>query len=106
MKKVESAERSTGRGATKFTAILLGGEWVQVSRHPGVRHHGRADGVENFSVEVADDAITARFYRSNGGNESVTISTGEEFQSFEDAREWASDRNETTKTCPHCGRVM
>ena len=90
MKKLKSFERSTGMGATRYTAILKEGKWVKVSRCPGAQYHGRVRGVKEFSIEVADNAISAQFYRSNSGKEHIRASNGMEWNSFEDAHRWAS----------------
>jgi hypothetical protein len=88
---VESSERSTGMGATHYIAVL-DGEWIPVSQHPNASYLGRDHGEEEYDVEVPDDTIFAYFYRSNRGNESVTIKNGKdkgkEFNSFERARRW------------------
>ncbi len=63
-------------GATHFAAVLCNGEWIQVSNHPRSKHLGRDRGWENYKLDVADDAITAQFNRSNSGNEHVEASNG------------------------------
>lgn len=103
MKTATSEERSTGMGATRFTAILLNGKFVRVSDMPEMRYEGRQAGVENYEVDVADDAIVAEFYRSNKGNETVDIIDGESFRSFDAARRWAIS-DATPATCECCGR--
>ena len=105
MKTVTSKERSTGRGATKFTAILADHRWVPISDMPGVRYMGREAGVEFYEVDVADDALTAKFYRSNSGNENVETSNGKHWSSFSQADHYASG-DAHSSTCPHCGRDM
>lgn len=89
-------------GATRFAAVLLNGKFVRVSDMPKSRYEGREAGAENYKVEVADDAIIAEFYRSNKGNETVEITGGESFCSFDAARRWgASDA--MPATCECCG---
>jgi len=105
MKTVKSSERSTGIGATHFTAILSSGEWVRVSRHPQARHMGRNHKYEEYEIDVADEAVEAQFDRSNRGNEYVEASNGMSWRSFEEARRWAAGAN-APNTCPHCGRPM
>lgn len=105
MKTVTSKERSTGMGATRFTAILIDGKFVRVSDMPDSRYNGRQAGVENFEVNVADDAIVAEFYRSNRGNETVDIVDGESFRSFDAATRWAAAES-TPVTCESCGRAL
>jgi hypothetical protein len=90
--KVTSEERATGMGATRFTAVLIDKKFVRVSDLKNVRYHGKNCGIYSYSVEVPDDTITAYFYRSNRGNEYVKVSTGQEFFSFEDAREFAKTK--------------
>ena len=110
--RVESQERSAGMGAVRYTAILFKNEWVRVSRYDDAQYHGRINGEEHYSVEVADSTITADFYRSNSGNEYVTVREGDRehsFRSFDDAHRWADAqvlRPDTVKTCPHCGGVL
>jgi hypothetical protein len=103
MKTVTSEERSTGRGATCFVAVLLNGKFVRVSDMKGARYEGRQGGVENYEVDVADDAVVASFYRSNRGNEEV-VTEDKEWQSFEAAHRWAAAKN-TPNTCECCGRM-
>mgnify|MGYP001616633965 FL=1 len=105
MKIIESRERSTGMGAIRYTAVLLDGQWVRMSEAPGHRYNGRDHGEECYEIDVADDAVTASFYRSNGGNEQVTASNGQVWGSFEAADRWAAGES-TPATCPHCGRVL
>jgi hypothetical protein len=87
--KVVSEERSTGRGAIRFSAILLAGEFVRVSEIQECVYLGRESGVEKYEIEVPEGTVTADFYRSNSGKEDVWVSTGESFQSFEAAQKWA-----------------
>ena len=108
MKTVESSERSTGMGATRFTAVAIDGAWTPVSRAPSVRSHGRSNGVEMFSVEVPDTTRVAPFYRSKSGREEVTILDGPAFGSFEDADVWLAQQAGHAKAagvCPTCGRT-
>ena len=105
MKTVVSEERGTGTGATRYTAVLLDGSWWRVSMHPTTRYLGKSQGFHIYELAVADDAITARFYRSNSGNESVFADNGMEWGSFAEARRWAAGWT-APKTCPHCGRSM
>lgn len=104
MKTVISEERSTGMGATRFTAILLDGKFVRISDMPDSRYEGRQAGVEIYEADVADDAVYAEFYRSNRGNETVEITGGESFRSFDAARRWAASEN-TQAMCECCGRA-
>lgn len=90
MKTVKSRERSTGMGATRFEAILMDGRWTAISQVPNARYEGRAHGEEFYEIDVADDAISAHFYRSNSGRERVSASNGLEWKSFESADRWAS----------------
>jgi len=106
MKVVTSCERSTGRGARHYTAVLLDGKWVKVSNHPEVVRAGREDDFQNYMLDVADDAITADFYRSNSGIESVDASNGMQWDSFALAKRWAASGTGAPTTCPHCGREM
>lgn len=103
MKTVTSEERSTGMGATRFTAILLNGKFIRISDMPKSRYEGRQAGVENYEVDIADDAVVAEFHRSNKGNETVEIIDGESFRSFDAARRWAASAA-TPATCECCGR--
>ena len=105
MKTVHSSERSTGMGANHFAAVLLNGEWRRVSDHPNARYLGRNQGYEDYEVDVADDAITAQFDRSNRGNESVAADNGMSWRSFEEAGRWARCES-APAVCPHCGRPM
>ena len=91
--RVNSEERSTGMGATRYTAVLKEDKFVAVSNMPGSVCRGRLNGVYRYYVDVPDNAIWASFYRSNRGNEHVTVCTGQEFDSFSDAREWAIKEN-------------
>jgi hypothetical protein len=84
-KTVVSEERSTGMGATRFTAVLVDGKWHKVSSVKNARHLGRSNGVEKYAVEVANATITAYFYRSNSGIETVTASDGRQWESFSEA---------------------
>lgn len=104
MKTIKSEERSTGMGATRFAAVLLNGKFVRVSDMKESRYEGRQAGVEIYEVDVADDAVYAEFYRSNRGNETVEITGGETFLSFDTARRWAASGAIPT-TCECCGRV-
>jgi len=109
MKTVKSSERSTGMGAIHFTAILgrdnLGrGKWIRISEHPQARYMGRDRGYEEYEVDVADDAVSAQFDRSNRGNEYVSASNGLSWRSFAEARRWAA--GSSAPVCPHCGRPM
>lgn len=104
MKTVMSSERSTGMGATRFAAVLLDGKFVRISDMPDSRYEGRQAGVENFEVDVADDAICADFYRSNRSNETVEVDNGESFYSFDAARRWAAS-SAIPATCECCGRA-
>lgn len=89
--KVESYERTTGMGATEFTAVLMGGEWVRVSSLPEARSLGRSQGAYGYAVEVPEGTPTGRFYRSNSGKERVEVSpSGEVFTSFDAANDWAA----------------
>ena len=105
MKTIESNERSTGMGATHYTAVLLDGKWVRISDHPTTRYLGRSAGEERYAIDVADDAITATFYRSNSGRETVNASNGLYWESFDEAQYWASGAAKPV-TCPHCGRAL
>ena len=105
MKTIESKEQDTGMGATYFTAVLLNGKWVRVSLMKDIRRLGEDCGWHIYEVDIADDAITARFDRSNGGNECVEASNGLIWRSFVAADRWASGESAPT-TCPHCGRPM
>lgn len=108
MRTIESSERSTGMGATRYTAVALDGKWTRVSRAPGVRAHGRRDGEERFSVEVPDATRVASFYRSNSGREDVAVLDGPRFESFEDADAWLAQQAGHAKAagaCPTCGRA-
>jgi len=95
--KIISNERSTGMGATRFTAVLRNGKWVSVSGHPDACYHGRENGVHKYSVDVPECPV-AKFYRSNSGKESVSISDPEagnlDFASFEDAHRWGASKRE------------
>lgn len=91
MKEIVGGERSTGRGAVQYTAVLLAGEWVSLSAHPAARFHGHQQGEDVYGVELPDDAVTAEFYRSNSGNEQVTTSQGQHFGSFAEAWRWAAE---------------
>lgn len=105
MKVIESLERTTGMGAVHYTAVLLDGKWVRISEHPEAKYLGRQNGFSRFLLYVSDDAVTAKFYRSNRGNEHVVTSNGKEWNSFWEAEEWASSED-IPKTCPTCGRRM
>ena len=108
-KTVWSAERSTGRGATTYEAILVDGEWVRVSDYPGRTYLGRDHGWEDYEAIVPASAHTAHFYRSNSGKEQVTIEEGPSFRSFEAARKWGhqiAGRARRQHKCPTCGREM
>lgn len=102
--KAESLERTTGMGATRYTAVAQCGEWVRVSDMPDARNHGRSHGVQHYSVEVSDGQLIADFYRSNSGKESVTLSDGRTFQSFEDA-EYAIHRPSAIIVTRHAATV-
>lgn len=104
MKTVTSEERSTGMGATRFTAVLLDGKFVRVSDMPDSRYEGRQAGIENYEVDIADNAVCADFYRSNRGNETVEADSGESFRSFDAAHRWAAP-DATPTTCETCGRA-
>lgn len=105
MKTVTSEERSTGMGAICFEAVLAGSEWMKVSDMPDARYEGRNHGYESYEVDVANDAITAYFYRSNSGKMSVRASNGKAWGSFGAADRWATGDSAPT-TCPHCGQEM
>ena len=106
MKTVTSSERSTGMGARHYTAVLLDGKWLRLSKHPDVVYTGRDNGFENYLIDVADDAITAIFHRSNSGRETVDASNGMQWESFQMAARWAASGTSAPTTCPHCGREM
>lgn len=106
MKEVTSNERSTGMGATRFTAILTPDGFTPVSEILGARYLGRSSGVHSYIAEVPDDAIVARFYRSNSSKESVSIEGGPTFASFSEADRWADEQLGKAKNdniCPFCG---
>jgi len=105
MKTVWSEERQTGMGATRYHAVLLDKRWIRVSDCEDARYEGREYGVETWEIDVADDAVTASFYRSNSGRERIEASNGLEWKSFEAAERWASGATAPT-TCPCCGREM
>ena len=91
---VESRERSTGMGATRYAAVAVDGKWVRLSNVEGARYHGRINGEHVYSLDVPDDAVSASFYRSNSGREEVTIFDGKSSHSvysFEDANWWLVD---------------
>ena len=98
--KIISEERSTGMGATRFSAVLEDGKFVKVSKLDNARYLGRNAGVEEFEVEVPDGAIWGKFYRSNSGKEEVEIFAGEapvqEFWAFDEAHRWASEQKAGT----------
>ena len=115
-KQLISEERTTRMGAERYVAVLLAGEgWVRASRMVGALDAGRSGGVRRYSILVADSAIWAEFYRSNLGNEQVTVHLGcrqgpeEEhddlaFGSFALAHEWAAGPSPVC--CSECGRVL
>ena len=105
MKTIVSEERDTDMGGTHFTAVLLNGKWERVSLMKGIRRLGKDCGWYAYAVDVADDVISARFDRSNSGNELVYASNGMTWRSFEAADRWASGESAPT-TCLHCGRPM
>ncbi len=94
---VESRERSTGMGATRYAAVAVDGKWLRVSRLEGARYHGRVTGEEVYSIHVPDATARASFYRSNSGRQEVTIWEGLGVESpvvahsFEDADWWLAD---------------
>ena len=97
-KMVVSFERSTGRGADKYTAILTRRGFVRISDLRKALSLGRENGVEKYQIEVPFDAVVGEFYRSNSGKEDVAITSGAQvgvnFRSFDAAREWGRKRNE------------
>ena len=105
--KIEGGFRSTGMGAYHGTKLLVGKEWMPIYEVSSVRYLGRHNGVNEYSLDVDDDAIWARFYRSNSGKEDVTIHKGQkqikEFHSFSEADRWAANEKEP-EYCPLCGR--
>ena len=92
--KITSQERSTGMGAETFSAILEDGKWLRVSRHPRAKYLVRETGYQNYEVEMPEQCISARFYCSNSGRETVEVKKGEthiiQFRSWEAADEWAA----------------
>ena len=92
-------------GGDHFAAVLLDGKWVPVSSCPGARYVGRDHGYNLYDIEVADDAVTAQFDRSNRGNEHVEADNGLSWGSFDEAHRWAAGEH-APATCPRCGRLM
>lgn len=83
-------------GATSFAAIAQDGQWITVSQANGRVYCGRDNGWENYKITVPVNTIHADFYRSNRGNERVTIHhEGKEVEvnSFELAQEWLANNN-------------
>src|SRR3990172_3937568 len=103
--KIKSEERDTGMGASHSTRVLIGGEFVKVSATPGARYIGREAGYTIYEVEMADDAISAEFPRSNSGKEEVAASNGMRWTSFSEAQVWATGKS-TPSVCPCCGRLL
>ena len=103
--KIRSEERTTGMGADHSTRVLIGGEFVKVSAIPGARYSGREAGYTIYEVEMADDAISAEFHRSNSGKEEVAASNGMRWTSFSEAQVWATGKS-TPSVCPCCGRLL
>jgi len=107
---IASRERTTGRGATKFTAILNDFQFVPLSRIPSVAYHGRDNGEDVYSLDVKYADVYAEFYRSNSGHESVEIKGFTEsiwagydvpapvgLMSFNEAEKWAEDLGKAHK---------
>ena len=105
MKKVRSEERTTGMGASHSTCVLIGGEFVKVSAIPGARYVDREAGYTIYEVEIADDAISAEFHRSNSGKEEVAASNGMRWTSFSEAQVWATGKS-MSSVCPCYGRPL
>ena len=97
-KIVVSLERSTGRGADKYTAILIRRGFARVGDLRKALYLGREKGVDKYQVEVPFDTVVGEFYRSNSGKEDVNITSGAQvgvnFRSFDAAQEWGRKRNE------------
>jgi hypothetical protein len=95
--KITSDERSTGMGATMYTAVADQGRWCRVSDYAGAHYLGRSAGIEQYEVKVPKSTIWANFYRSNSGREVVTLYQGDEEQgtvfSFAEADRWLSEQN-------------
>src|SRR3990167_6526893 len=92
---IKSSERSTGMGASSFTAVLVDGKWVAVSDAPDCHSLGRNHGWDEYEIDVPSGTAWARFYRSNSGKEEVQVTTPDgviEFKSFSEARRWASEQ--------------
>jgi len=79
---VQSRQRSTSRGAVTYTAVLEGDNWVKVSELPNTKYFGRKAGWHYFEAEVPEGTVSAEFYRSNSGKETVVSSNGQEWRSF------------------------
>ena len=92
MRTVISEERTTGKGAKHYSAILVDGTWVALSQIDDALYLGRRDGFERYQLEVVDGTFTGKFYRSNSGREEVTATNGTmvvTFESFAHAKAWA-----------------
>lgn len=76
-------------GAVQFTAVLIKGKFIRVSDLPEVRMKGTSRGYTTYEVTIPSRTITAKFFRSNRGNEYVYCG-GERFGSFAAAQEWAA----------------
>lgn len=91
-KVVYSEERTTGMGATRFTAVAVDGQWIKVSDLPNAVYCGRNNGVHEYKVTIDNSVIVAYFYRSNSGREEVAIQGVEEnLRSFQLANEWLAE---------------
>lgn len=109
MKTIHSAERTTGMGATRYSAVLVDGNWIKVSDYPGRLYLGRDRGEENYKAQVPDNATTARFYRSNSGKEEVDVDDGPTLYSFQAADRWGleqANKLQEQHCCPTCGQSL
>jgi hypothetical protein len=95
--KVSGGERSTGRGAVQYTAVLTRDGWVRLSCFEDAVYTGKGGGAQReYELEVDEDCIFAHFYRSNKGNESVYAyfrGKKKEFASFDAADDFAQKGN-------------
>ena len=105
MEVVKGEERSTGATRTHFTAVLRDGKWMPLSECSEARFLGQEGDWRVYELNIATEAITARFSRSLLGNERVKASNGMEWRSFAEARRWAARKYAPT-ICPHCGRAI
>lgn len=109
--KIVSQERSTGMGAERYTAILTPIGWLKVSELENAVLENRVRGVRIYTVLVPRSTVYANFYRSNRGNEEVTIFADGKFtfRSFALAALWARQRNNEyshSEVCPYCHRAL